>query len=395
MIRVFLNCLAASAGGGLTYLRNVVPHLSRRPGVHTTVAAGRFPRNELEASPNITLLEIEAPQSATRRFLWEQTALPKLIASAGADVLISTGNFALHRSPVPQILLSRNALYCSADFFRDLRARREYFIWLDTRLRGVLAKRSIGWADRTVAPSRAFAQELQRWTGKTITAIHHGFDREPFFGDQSPLPPEIRQQLDSAHNAVRLLFVSHYNYYRNFETVFRALAIVRARLPHTRVLLFLTCKLNSKDNPGAYQAEPAAALVRQLGLSDAVIELGAIPYRLLHQVYRGCNIYVTAAYAETFAHPLVEAMASGLPVIASDLAVHREICGAAACYFPAFSETELAAQIEKLITQPEAAQSLVREGGKRWQDFSWAGHADEILRLAEELLRERSRRNER
>jgi len=44
------------------------------------------------------------------------------------------------------------------------------------------------------------------------------------------------------------------------------------------------------------------------------------------------------AYAETFAHPLVEAMASGLPVIASDLAVHREICGGGrGCIFPRFA----------------------------------------------------------
>ena len=68
-----------------------------------------------------------------------------------------------------------------------------------------------------------------------------------------------------------------------------------------------------------------------LGVRDnATLELGTVPYRSLHRLHRACHIYVTPAYAETFAHPLVEAMSSGLPVVASDLPVHREICGDAA-----------------------------------------------------------------
>ena len=35
MIRLFINGLAASAGAGLTYLRNVIPHLARRPVLHS------------------------------------------------------------------------------------------------------------------------------------------------------------------------------------------------------------------------------------------------------------------------------------------------------------------------------------------------------------------------
>ena len=111
-------------------------------------------------------------------------------------MLVSVGNFALRKSPVPQILLSRNSLYTSTDFLRDLRRRREYGLWLDTRIKGSLARRSIRWADRTVAPTEAFAQELRQWTGREVLAIHHGFDREAFFRDQTPLPADIRQKLD-------------------------------------------------------------------------------------------------------------------------------------------------------------------------------------------------------
>jgi glycosyltransferase involved in cell wall biosynthesis len=385
-MRLFLNCLAASAGGGLTYPRNVVPRLSARPGLRTTVAASASLRRELEGLPNIAWAELTENRGAALRFYREQATLPRLIRESGADVLISAGNFALWRSPVPQILLSGNSLYTSADFYRDLCSREDYRIWLDTRIKGIFAKRSIDWADRTVAPSRAFAEELQAWAGGRILSIHHGFDYETFRRDNAALTADTQQKLDSAKDALRLLFVSHYNYYRNFETLLRAIPVVQNQLDKRRVVLFLTCNLRSEKNPGSFRAEPAAALVQRLGIADQVVELGAIPYHLLHHVYRACDIYVTPAYAETFAHPLVEAMASGLPVVASDLPVHREVCGEAALYFPRFSSQELAEQVLRLEASPDLRRALIERGRTRSREFSWEKHVDGILALAASLV---------
>jgi glycosyltransferase involved in cell wall biosynthesis len=311
--------------------------------------------------------------------------MPDLVRHARANVLLSTGNFALFRSPVPQILLSRNALYTSADFRRDLRERGDYRLWLDTEMKAALAKLSIRMADCTVAPSAAFAQELQLWSGKGVICIHHGFDREAFFSDQTPLPSDVCAKLAATDGSLRLLFVSHYNYYRNFETLIRATALLKKKLHPRKIRLILTCRLSSKENPGAYHAESAAELVRQLRLSDEVVELGAIPYASLHHLYRACDLYVTPAYAETFAHPLVEAMASGLPVIASDLAVHTEICGQAAWYFPPFSPELLAQRIVEASRSTEL-RAAMREGGiRRARDFSWSRHVNELLMLARRL----------
>ena len=195
-MHLFLNGLAASAGGGLTYLRNVLPQFSVRGDVQVTAAVNPQLRPEFRDLPRVSLAEIDPPAGTVMRFWQEQSSLPAVILKSGADVLVSAGNFALRKSPVPQILLSRNSLYTSTDFFRDLRQRREYGFWLETRIKGDLARRSIAWADRTVAPSEAFAQELRQWTGRSVAAIHHGFDREAFFRDPRPLPDEVRQKLD-------------------------------------------------------------------------------------------------------------------------------------------------------------------------------------------------------
>jgi glycosyltransferase involved in cell wall biosynthesis len=390
MIHIFMNAFAASAGGGLTYVRNVLPRLAVRNDVRTTVFLGGTLRDEFRESANVTFLQADCLGGSARRFWFEQRNLPGLIRKSGANVLLSTGNFALYRSPVPQILLSRNALYTSSDFLRDLRDRGDYRLWLDTELKTAFARWSVRTADCTVAPSAAFAGELRRWTGKDVVCIHHGFDQQAFFREPTPLPQEVQAQLAATAGSLRLLFVSHYNYYRNFETLIRGLAIVKKKLYPRTVRLILTCKLRSKDNPGDYRAETAANLVKELGLGDEVVELGAIPYASLHRVYGACDLYVTPAYAETFAHPLVEAMASGLPVIASDLAVHREVCGDAVAYFPRFSADGLAEKIIQLSRSTERASAMREMGRLRSRDFSWDKHVEELLRLARVLAKRKS-----
>lgn len=390
MIHIFMNAFAASAGGGLTYIRNVLPRLALREDVRTTVLLGGTLHDEFIESAKVTFLQADCLGGSARRFWFEQRNLPGLIRKSGANVLLSTGNFALYRSPVPQILLSRNALYTSSDFLRDLRDRGDYRLWLDNELKAAFARWSVRTADCTVAPSAAFAAELQRWTGKDVVCIHHGFDHRTFFRESVPVPQDAQAQIAATAGSLRLLFVSHYNYYRNFETLIRAVAIVKKKLYPRKVSLVLTCKLSTKDNPGSYNADTVSNLVKELGLSEQVIELGAIPYASLHRVYGACDFYATPAYAETFAHPLVEAMASGLPVIASDLAVHREICGEAAAYFPRFSPDALAEKIIQLSQSRERASAMREMGRLRSRDFSWDKHIEELLGLAQRLAKKNS-----
>jgi glycosyltransferase involved in cell wall biosynthesis len=390
MIHIFINALAASAGGGLTYVRNVIPHMGSRGDMRATVLLNARLRGELPPSANLAFIEHEVPASAIHRIWFEQRTVRELIRRFGANVLLSTGNFALWNSPVAQILLSRNSLYTSRDFLRDLHARGDSRLWLETLLKGSFAKWSIQAADCVVAPSQAFADELQAWTARPIAALHHGFDGEAFVRDRSELPGALRQRLESAGNALRLLFVSHYNYYRNFETLIRSLPLIKGRIKPRALRLFLTCKLAPGANPGAYDTNFAATLVRDLRLRDEIVELGALPYKQLHHVYRAADIYVSAAYAESFAHPLVEAMSSGIPVVASDLVVHREISGPAALYFERFSPQELADRVLDIAESPRLGRQLSQAGVERSAAFSWKLHVDRILQLAGNLILERS-----
>jgi glycosyltransferase involved in cell wall biosynthesis len=128
-------------------------------------------------------------------------------------------------------------------------------------------------------------------------------------------------------------------------------------------------------------------LVSRLGIRDNVVELGTVPYHWLHHLYRACDVYAAPAYAESFAHPLVEAMASGLPVVASDLPVHREICGEAARYFPRFSAESLTEEIARIALSEGLARTMAERGLQRSRDFSWSRHVQQLLDLAASLTK--------
>jgi glycosyltransferase involved in cell wall biosynthesis len=201
------------------------------------------------------------------------------------------------------------------------------------------------------------------------------------------LRPEIQSQIDACGNALKILFVSHYNYYRNFETLIRALPEIKHKLQPRGVKLLLTCKLATAGRAGPYRTDAAARLIRDLGVDDLVVQLGPVPYRSLVNLYRQCDLYVSPAYAESFAHPLVEAMATGVPVVASDIAVHREICGDAALYFDRFSPRQLAKSVTELVASPELIARNRQSGWERARQFSWKRHVDMLVFHAQSLLK--------
>jgi glycosyltransferase involved in cell wall biosynthesis len=397
-MRLFVNAVAASAGGGLTYLRNVLPHFSALRDVQTTFLVSEQFHDGSEysgcagCSPDGNGLErVSLIRSnwfrggAARRFFREQLRVPGMIRRFGCEVLVSAGNIGLARSPVPQILLARNSLYASSDFYADVRARGQHRLWLKIRAESIWAKRSILRSDRVVVPSRAFADAIRSWCAPAqppLTVIPHGFDRDTFFNDRLPLVPRLQETLDACAGSLRILSVSHYNYFRNFDTLVRALPVLKRRLGGRPVKLILTCAL--KPGAGRHEYDPGrtAALARELGVEGDIVALGSVPYSMLHRVYRSSDLFVTAAYAESFAHPLVEAMACGLPIIASDLAVHQEVCAGAARYFPRFSAESLADRVVEVAGSWGAQREMAEQGIARAGQFSWKKHVDALVALA-------------
>ncbi len=373
----------------MTYLRNVLPLLSRTRESQKFVIL--VPPMQLQSFAALSQerMKIETVEidGTVKRMWWEQTGLRKVIKSEGIDVLVSLGNFALLASPIPQVLFNRNDLFFSDDFERDLKRRNLSGALIAHRFKAWLAKQSIKQATVNVTPTAAFAERIRSVPALRdvkIETLQFGFDAEGFVKNPEPLPDSLTAKLNLGKDCRRILFVSHYNYFRNFETLIRALPLIKSRLKQRtgeNVQLVLTTDIKRGANYGGYDASAAAELIDQLGVREDIAMLGSVDYSQLHQLYKLCDVFVCPSYSESFGHPLVEAMASGMPVVSANLPVHREVCDAAAIYFDVFDETDLAEQCVQVLADKNLSDNLRLQGAERSREFSWSEHVRQLTGL--------------
>lgn len=395
MAVVLINALASTAGGGITYLQNVLPRLASGGGPHSFIVfvpSGSLDQYRSFESGSLRFETGPPSGGAFARMIWEQRHLRNYIIDNNVDLFIALGNFALFTSPVPQILFNRNDLYFSTEFSRDLRSRKLHGEALNHWIKSILARLSIRRADLNVAPSQAFAERIQLSVG--IPAYR--FEVLPFGFDAM----RFRRNSETSvvdHDFIRILYVSHYNYFRNFETLIRALPRIRDRVKSEagrEVRLVLTTDIQRGQVYGGYDAGFASDLIDELGVRDSIDMLGPVAYDNLYQLYKSCDLFVCPSYSESFGHPLVEAMAAGLPIVSADLPVHREICRGAAVYFNVFDDEQLAERCVDVLTDPALNRRLRSAATVRSQDFSWDEHVKGLNRLIDRCLHDQSIRHD-
>jgi glycosyltransferase involved in cell wall biosynthesis len=128
--------------------------------------------------------------------------------------------------------------------------------------------------------------------------------------------------------------------------------------------------------------------VAQFKLAGRVHHLGLVPYHELPALYQGASLFVLPSLLETFGHPLVEAMASGVPISASNIAAIPEICGDAAAYFDPYDVDGMTNTLRGVLEDKVLRERLTANGRKRAKDFSWTNTAQQMLSLFEAAARE-------
>jgi len=112
-------------------------------------------------------------------------------------------------------------------------------------------------------------------------------------------------------------------------------------------------------------------LVKKLNLEKKVHFLGYVPIRLMPQLYREAFALVFPSLYEGFGLPLLEAMACGCPVVASNTSSMPEVCGEAAIYFDPADKQTLISSLEKLFSDKIVRNELREKGLIQSKKFSW------------------------
>lgn len=128
---------------------------------------------------------------------------------------------------------------------------------------------------------------------------------------------------------------------------------------------------------------PAAGLAR---LGPRFRQLGRVADHELWALYSGAALFAFPSLHEGFGLPVLEAMAAGVPVVASDIPAIREVAGAAALLVPAGDAAAWAGAIEALLADASRRAEMVEQGRRRAELFSWAATAASTLEVYRELV---------
>jgi glycosyltransferase involved in cell wall biosynthesis len=114
------------------------------------------------------------------------------------------------------------------------------------------------------------------------------------------------------------------------------------------------------------------ALAARAGAADALVPLGPVPERALHALYSGAGALVYPSRYEGFGLPIVEAMASGAPVIGSNAAAIPEVLGDAGILLDPDDVSGWATAIVSVLSDVGLRERLRAAGKARAATFTWA-----------------------
>lgn len=200
-------------------------------------------------------------------------------------------------------------------------------------------------ADYAIVHSQYMSQELQSYSGfdpARIRVIPYGVPVEQF----RPLPrdAELAERYGLADRRV-LLYIGRMAGNKRIDDLVRMLAAVRRSYPDTVLMLIGDNKL-----PAYKQiCDRALVIAGELGCAEQVMFTGPIGHAELYRYYSLCDVYVTSSLHEGFCIPVIEAMACGKPVVATDVTALPETVGDAGLLFPAEDTEAMARQVIRIL----------------------------------------------
>ena len=229
-------------------------------------------------------------------------------------------------------------------------------------------------AVRVITPSRHTADQLLKHTAvsrEKIRVIPHGVD----FPANS-LSPESRvlerERLVGKGNTM-ILAVGWIETRKNILNALKALRHLPSRY---RLVI---------AGGNGHGSQAVHDFIRTEGLSSRAVVLGYVPAKRLPVLYDAANVFLFPSFDEGFGFPVLEAMAHGLPVVASETASLPEVGGDAAIYVNPRDPQDIAEKVIRAAEDEGLRKPMIERGLERARQFTWRRTASAHLDVYDEV----------
>ncbi|HVS02720.1 MAG TPA: glycosyltransferase family 1 protein [Thermoanaerobaculia bacterium] len=242
-----------------------------------------------------------------------------------------------------------------------------------------MIRRSLARGDRILTVSQNSRSDLLRYfdvDGRKIEVIYNGV--EDVFHRRLAAADLERWLARLGLQRPYLLFVGNPKPHKNLDGVIQAYARAQEIHPFEASLV---CVGSPREADLKIQQR-----AETLGVADRMQLLGHVAQEALPAIYQGATLFLFPTLYEGFGLPVVEAMASGTPVITSNTSALKEIAEGYAHLVNPLDSEALARAIASLMADPERRAQLVKLGEKRARDFSWDRAARRTLEVYRSAL---------
>ncbi len=308
-------------------------------------------------------------------FLYENVLLPLALRRHRLDVLICPKNL------VPPFLspdLATVAIVLDLAYFPQAGAGVDEYKLFDTLYMRAFMRSCAHRATHLVAISEHTRRDLTRLFDLAPEKISVALP-----GVMPPDPAAISAEAVAGARA-ELGLDRPYIFYagtlsprKNVVRLVRAFAAIRDRVPHD---LVVTAGKSWKDREVGRE-------ISRLGLQDRFHRLGTVTETQLQALYRGATLFVYPSLYEGFGLPVLEAMACGCPVVASNRSAVPEAAGGAALLIDPYDETDIQRAMLEVLQSEDRANQL-REAGRLWAaTCGWERFGEQVYAAAEQACR--------